>query len=531
MPVASSRGNVFRKRDDATTTRRLVYARRRAWHAGVTLNQLPLADPLDSSQTARGRRGRAHQLQYRTVTNRRPSRVHLLQPRRLALVEQGATDDFTFTGVDGAAWGPGWTFVQGSGDILTNRGRMVTGTGAFDGDSAVYTTGIADAVVSIDVEIPTNDAQFPEVRFRYSDVNFDYIRLVLEPHNDLWYVHDFDNDVQQTLLANGGLTVAANDVVHIKLMGVGTALYLRLWLNADPEPTTWTATFTSSFGTTNTQVMVRTVTSNLGVAITNYWDNFAFATAVTGTVAVTDGADTSSIAGIETFSGTIAVGETADSPSISGTETFSGTIGATEAADTSSISGTADAANTIAATEAADTSVFTGTVTITGTIGATEAADSPSISGTQTFLGTIGATEAADTPSISGSSFVSVTGTIGASEARDTSSINASTFPNPTGTIGAAEARDTSSLVGTLIDNVTGTIGATEARDTGSSTGIIANPVTGTITGTEPLDRSSIAAQRYGKQPVPVRPVGVTPRSTIRRRRYYNPNQNPVTGP
>ena len=196
---------------------------------------------------------------------------------------ENVTDDFTFTGTDGAAWGPGWTFVQGSGDILTNRGRMVTGTGAFDGDSAVYDTGLADAVVSIDVEIPTNDAQFPEVRFRFSDVNYDFIRLVLEPHNDLWYVHDFDNDVLQTLLANGSFAVAAGDVVHVKCMGVGTALFLRLWLNADPEPATWTATFTSSLGASNTQFMVRTVTSNLGVAVTNFWDNLAVSSPWVGT--------------------------------------------------------------------------------------------------------------------------------------------------------------------------------------------------------------------------------------------------------
>jgi len=189
------------------------------------------------------------------------------------------TNDFTFTGSDGAAWGSGWTFTVGSGDILTNRGRMVTGTGGFDGRSAYIDVGIPDISATIDVEIPTNDAQFPEVRFRFDPVNFDYVRFLMEPHNDTWTLHSYDNDVQTALLASGSFTVVGGDIVHIKLVGLGTAVSVKLWKNADPEPGTVNGSGTTSLGQTNTKLMVRTVTSNLGVAVTNYWDNLVLAPA------------------------------------------------------------------------------------------------------------------------------------------------------------------------------------------------------------------------------------------------------------
>jgi hypothetical protein len=179
----------------------------------------------------------------------------------------------TFTATDGSSWSADWTFPQGSGDIQGNRGRMVTGTGPFDGDSAQINVDLADVQVGISVEIPTNDAQFPEIRFRFSDVNFDYIRLLFEPHNDLYLIHDYDNDVQTSLLASGSYTIVAGDVVYIRMEGEGSTVRFRFWKNAEQEPSTWTATATSTLGQTNTLLMVRTVTSNLGVAVTNFWDN------------------------------------------------------------------------------------------------------------------------------------------------------------------------------------------------------------------------------------------------------------------
>lgn len=205
----------------------------------------------------------------------------------VGLPEEQRGDPYTFTAADGSLWSPRWTFAVGSGDIQGNRGRMVTGTGAFDGDAAFIDVGAADGDISVDVEIPTVNAQFSEVRYRFSNVNYDFIRLVLEPHNDIWYIHDFDNDVQQTLRANGSFPFEPGDVVHIKFNGAGSTAQFKLWKNDDREPSAWTASFTTTLGQTNTQFMVRTVTSNLGVAITNFWDNLQVPTAGTATASAT----------------------------------------------------------------------------------------------------------------------------------------------------------------------------------------------------------------------------------------------------
>jgi hypothetical protein len=248
-----------------------------------------------------------------------------------------AGDNLTFTGVDGDSWGVGWTFTQGTGDINSNRGRMVTGTGGFDGRSAYYDTGLANVDLTIDLEIPTNDAQFPEIRLRFDSGNYDYLRLLFEPHNDVVYFHSYDADVQQGLLDSASFAVAANDIIHVRALMVGTDVKVRLWRNAESEPTTWLLEATTSFGLTNDQIMVRTVTSNLGVAITNYWDNLGFNSVITGTIAVTDGTDTSSIAGEEIIEGTIAVTDDDDVSAIDGELVIVGTITITDDDDRSSI--------------------------------------------------------------------------------------------------------------------------------------------------------------------------------------------------
>jgi hypothetical protein len=432
-------------------------------------------------------------------------------------VAAGVTTAYTFTGTDGADWNPLWTFTQGTGDVLTNRGRMVTGTGAFSGVSAYIDTGQSDGTVRIDVEIPTNDAQFPEVRFRFDPGNYDYLRILLEPHNDVVRLHSYDNDVQQSLLDSETFAIAANDVVHIKMVGSGNEVRVRLWLNSDSEPSTYQLIGSSSLGASNTDLMVRTVTSNAGIAITNYWDNLSITSAgidtATGTIALTDANDTSAITGTAintSVTGTIAVTDAADTSSITGTETFSGTIAVTDAADTSAITGTETFSGTIAVTDANDTSSITGTP-----------ASSPT--------GTIAVTDANDTAAFSGTSVnPSVTGTITVTEANDTSSITASQqFP---GTITVTEQADVAAVAGVVANPVTGSVSITEAVDAMAFSGTVANPVTGTITIIEQPDRVFIQAQRFGKEPDAQRRPTIIFRGRSNRM-YYDPNKNPVTGP
>lgn len=142
-------------------------------------------------------------------------------------------------------------------------------------------------------------------------------------------------------------------------------------------------------------------------------------------------------------------------PESSGSSGITGTIGVTEGADTASASGTVQSniTGTVAVTEAADTAAASGTIqsNITGTIGVTEAADIAAAAGSvTTFIsGTISLTEIADIAAASG------TVTAGGEK---------------TGTIGVTEAADTASASGTVQSNITGTIAVTEQPDIAAAT-------------------------------------------------------------
>ncbi len=201
--------------------------------------------------------------------------VQYQQLRRGAPLSQ-PTDPFTFTGADGASWGTGWVFTFGTGDVLTNRGRLVTGTGAYDGPAVYYDTALADVDFRIDLEIPTTDQQYPEVRMRFDTTTYDFVRLIFDPGAGSIVLQSFDNDAFSAFLDSEAFTWAANDIIHIRGLVEGTSHKVRVWKNADPEPGTWNLEGTSSLGAGQTKLMLRTVTSNLGVAVTNYWDNWSF---------------------------------------------------------------------------------------------------------------------------------------------------------------------------------------------------------------------------------------------------------------
>jgi hypothetical protein len=160
-------------------------------------------------------------------------------------------------------------------------------------------------------------------------------------------------------------------------------------------------------------------------------------TSVTGTVAVTEAADTSTATGTETFTGTSATTEADDASTASGAETFAGTSATTEAADTSAATGTETFTGTSATTEEADTSTASGThiENVTGTVATTEADDASTASGTETITGTSTTTEADDTSTAAGTE--TITGTAAAVEAADTSTASGTVTVIATGTTAA----------------------------------------------------------------------------------------------
>jgi len=98
---------------------------------------------------------------------------------------------------------------------------------------------------------------------------------------------------------------------------------------------------------------------------------------VTGTLAVTEGADTMSASGTLTITGTIAATNGGDSAALAGAETFSGALAVQNANDSASLAGAETFSGTLAASAAGDAADFDGTVTanITGTMAVTNGDD------------------------------------------------------------------------------------------------------------------------------------------------------------
>lgn len=171
---------------------------------------------------------------------------------------------------------------------------------------------------------------------------------------------------------------------------------------------------------------------------------------ITGTIAVTEAADTTAIAATETFSGTIAVTEANDSTAITGVETFTGTIAVTEDADSTAIVGVETFTGTIEVTEVDDTTSIDAITGFTGTIAITEADDTTAVSAVETFSGTISATEDADVCEIAASNLLAITGTIAVTESDDLCEITASVGGDITGTIAVTEDNDSGLITATV---------------------------------------------------------------------------------
>lgn len=126
---------------------------------------------------------------------------------------------------------------------------------------------------------------------------------------------------------------------------------------------------------------------------------------VTGTVAVTEGADTSSASGLEVFTGSSAVTEGADASAVAAVEVFTGTSSTTNAPDTSAVTALEVFVGTSTATNAPDTSSASGLEVFAGSSATTNAPDvsaaSGSVSGT-TITGSAAVVEGPDVSSSSG---------------------------------------------------------------------------------------------------------------------------------
>ena len=155
------------------------------------------------------------------------------------------------------------------------------------------------------------------------------------------------------------------------------------------------------------------------------------------------------------ITGTLAVTETADTLSATGTAplvAITGTLSVTESPDTVTAAGTVQVRGTLTATQANQTIVATGGVTVSGTLVISQAPQTITANGTIQVRGTLAVTQANHTLTATGTETVS-------------------------GTFTAIQAPQTIVATGLVLSPATGTLAVIEAFDTIAATGTVANPL------------------------------------------------------
>jgi hypothetical protein len=152
----------------------------------------------------------------------------------------------------------------------------------------------------------------------------------------------------------------------------------------------------------------------------------------TGTVAVTQAANTSSASGVLGYTGTVAATQANQTSSASGLAGNIGSAAVTQANQTSSASGTVTSSGfsgSVAVTQASQTSAASGVLRYSGTAAIVQAGDTAAASGKLGYTGTAVRTQANQTAAAAGVVANPVTGTAATTQAAQVSTAVGSTQP------------------------------------------------------------------------------------------------------
>lgn len=240
----------------------------------------------------------------------------------------------------------------------------------------------------------------------------------------------------------------------------------------------------------------------------------------TGTVAVTQAANTSTASGTLGYTGTAATGQAANTSAASGTVTgpVTGTVAATQAANTASASGTLGYTGSAAVPQAAQASSASGQLGYTGTSARTQAANTSTASGTFTASGTSGTvavTQANQTAAATGK--LGYTGTSSSTQAGQTATASGKLGYSASGA--PVQAANTATASGLIINPVTGaaaiiqgdqvavaagvlsytaTVSVVQASDMASASGIYFIPVTGAVAAAQASQQAAATGVALG---------------------------------
>lgn len=194
-------------------------------------------------------------------------------------IENDVTVSDTWTGADGTNWtASGWGISSGTYDINSNRGRLVTGTTLYSTAYANRNVSIRNGVFTFDCTIADTNtyAQFQFCR-SYSGLD-DHFQIAWQPQYSEVFLKDRISDSQErTIASTNSYTQSIGDVLHFKVLVLGSIVKVRLWKNAETEPSTWLLEGTSDLSASGTSVALATSTTVAGLSSTVYFDNFAFA--------------------------------------------------------------------------------------------------------------------------------------------------------------------------------------------------------------------------------------------------------------
>jgi hypothetical protein len=245
-----------------------------------------------------------------------------------------------------------------------------------------------------------------------------------------------------------GVTVAAatgtSNITYSPAMTSGNSAFAAIAHQSNEQVTpraSWTEladTFPVTLGNIETQYFAGTDTAASGTWTTSArgagiaLEIKAAASGTTGTVAVTQSANTASASGILGYTGTVAATQANQTASASGQLGYTGTAGVTQAANTSSASGTVTSSGftgSVAATQASQTSNASGVLGYSGTAVIVQAGNTAAASGILGYAGTFARAQANQTATASGGVANPITGTAVITQAAQVSTASGSTQP------------------------------------------------------------------------------------------------------
>jgi hypothetical protein len=161
-------------------------------------------------------------------------------------------------------------------DVEGEMGRMVAGTG-----NAVYVNAGSYPLVQddIDFRFDWTVSGIAKLRalFRASSTLGGY-SLLLDANADTATLHKRTSGFVDSALTSGtqtaGFTIDATDVVHVRIRAEGSTHKVRVWKNADPEPSTWLLDAVDATHSGSTQRRVGFHWENIGAgAVTAHVDD------------------------------------------------------------------------------------------------------------------------------------------------------------------------------------------------------------------------------------------------------------------